>query len=168
MRSWSVSSVRQFLSCSLAWYFRRTGVPPETRPVALVEGTVLHDVIAEDLRHRKEGASFDEDEALDLLEAVYFAEEASGVITYGKVDRDAVAERLRRLYLHWREAFEPRGEIVAIEEEIRVDLPGIDLPMLGYVDVVFETPAGDLVQDWKITAAKPTKDELRAKLGITT
>ncbi|MGB1035551.1 MAG: SDR family oxidoreductase, partial [Primorskyibacter sp.] len=46
VRSWSVSSVRGFLSCSLAWYFRRTGVQPETRPVALVEGSVIHEVIA--------------------------------------------------------------------------------------------------------------------------
>ncbi len=166
MRSWSVSSVRGFLNCSLAWFFRRTGVPPETRPVAMCAGVALHEVLAEDMRHRKEGASFDEGDALDLLESVYFLGEASGAITYGKLDRDAVVDRLRGLYLHWRKTFVPRGRIVAIEEEIRVDLPGIDLPLLGYVDLVEETPSGDLVRDWKCTAAKPTRDDLLAPVDV--
>lgn len=166
MRSWSVSSVRQFLSCSLAWYFRRTGVPAETRPLALVEGSVLHEVLAEDLRHRMAGVSFEEDEALALLEANYFMEDASGEITYGKHDRESVMDRMQRLYLHWRAEYVPRGEIVAVEEELRVELPGIDLPMLGYVDVVMETDEGDIVQDWKVTASKPNRDHLLDPLDI--
>ncbi len=73
------SSVRGVLTCSPAWYFRRTGVPPETRALALVDGVVLHEVIAEDLRHRMKGASLDERDALELLKVTYFVEEASGV-----------------------------------------------------------------------------------------
>ena len=54
MRSWSVSSIRSFHGCQLAWYFRRTDVKPEFQPLALVEGTVLHAARAVTLMGNKE------------------------------------------------------------------------------------------------------------------
>ena len=42
----------------------------------------------------------------------------------------------------------------------------LDLPLLGYLDLVEETPDGDVVRDWKVTAAKPNRDDLLDPLDL--
>ena len=58
------------------------------------------------------------------------------------------------------------GAFAAIEQEIRVELPGLDLPLVAYPDVVFQTPAGDIVLDHKVSAARPQRDELHDRLDL--
>ena len=62
--------------------------------------------------------------------------------------------------------FKLPGEIVAIEKELRVELPGIDLPLVAYPDVVFATAEGDIVMDHKVSAARPARDELHDRLDL--
>ncbi len=57
-------------------------------------------------------------------------------------------------------------EIIAIEEKIHVQLPGLNLPLLGYLDVVLKTPSGIRVVDFKVTAAKPWIDPLLDPLDL--
>lgn len=75
-------------------------------------------------------------------------------------------ERAVALYRHWAATFRPPGEIVTIEQEIRVELPGIDLPLVAYPDVVFATADGDIVMDHGVSAARPARDELHDRLDL--
>ncbi len=59
MNSWSVSSIRSFHQCSLAWWFTRNDVRPEFKPLALAEGAAMHEVLAHHLRGVKDGATHD-------------------------------------------------------------------------------------------------------------
>ena len=105
MRSWSVSSIRQFHSCQLAWWFRRQGVPEESRSLALLEGTVLHAVLAFDLRGRRVGLQPSESEAIEVLEATWFTELCSSDahVDFGRtMDEGHVLERMRTLCRFWR------------------------------------------------------------------
>lgn len=160
MRSWSMSSIRQFHGCQLAWWFKRTGVEPEFKALALVEGTVLHAVLAFHLQGTRDKNTPTATDALELLTSLYFMEEASGDIRYGKKDRESALERLRSLYRHWREQGQPTAKIISVEERIHVQLPGLDLPLLGYVDLVLQDASGVQVIDHKVSSSRPWPDEL--------
>lgn len=166
MRSWSVSSIRSFHGCQLAWWFQRTGVAPEFKPLALVEGTAIHAAIEHHLVGLRDGAVPTEEESLELLRASYFTEEAGGAIRYGQKDHDEILARLSTLFLHWRRTLKLDGEIIGVEQEILVALPGIDLPLRGYADLILKTSAGVQVTDFKCTAAKPSPDPLLDPLDI--
>lgn len=166
MRSWSVSSIRQFHSCQLAWFFQRTNVPPEFKPLALVAGTAVHAAIEHHLVGLRDGAVPSKEEDVELLRATYFSEEAGSQIRYGQAEHDEVLDRLSNLYLYWRKGFNVEGTIVGVEVEILVTLPGIDLPLRGYADLVVETAKGDRVIDFKCTAAKPSLDPLLDPLDL--
>lgn len=166
MRSWSVSSIRTFHECQLKWWFRRTGAPEEFKPLALVEGIVLHEAVAEHLRSVRDGTSLSDADAASLLEAVFFSQETGTPIRFGEKTRDEVLGRLAALLRHWRATFRPDGEIVAVEEEVRAEFPGIGLPMIGYVDLVVRGAEGDRVIDFKATAARPTPDPLLDPLDL--
>ncbi len=76
------------------------------------------------------------------------------------------ADGLLRLYLHRRKAYAPRGETVAVEEELRFEFPRIQRSLLGHFDLVEATPDGDLVRDWKSSANKPKRDDLLVPLDL--
>ena len=166
MRSWSVSSIRQFHGCQLAWWFQRTGVPPEFKPLALVEGTAVHAAIEQHLLGLRDGDGPSEAEGVELLRASYFGEEAGGAIRYGQKEHGEVLDRLSNLYIYWRRNLKLDGEIVSVEQEILVTLPGIDLPLRGYADLVMRTGSGDRVVDFKCTASKPSPDPLLDPLDL--
>jgi RecB family exonuclease len=167
VRSWSISSIRQFHACSLAWYFQRTGVQPEFKPLALVEGTAVHAAIEHHLLGLRDGNVPGEEEGVELLRAAYFAEETGGAIRYGKKEHDEILERLSTLFLFWRRGLKLDGEIVSVEQEILVTLPGIELPLRGYADLVLRRPDGsDAVWDFKTSAAKPSPDPLLDPLDL--
>ena len=142
MRTWSVSSIRQFHGCQLAWWFQRTGVAPEFKPLALVAGTAVHAAIEHHLLGLRDGAVPSEEEDVELLRAAYFSEEAGGTIRYGEKEHDEVLDRLSHLYLYWRKGF-------------KLD-----------ADLVVNTSSGDRVVDFKCTAAKPSPDPLLDPLDL--
>lgn len=166
MRTWSVSSIREFHSCPARWAFRRAGVPEETRAPALVLGSAVHETLAHHLRQVQAGKTPDVEEGVALLRGAIFAETAGPAVRWGAVGEEDSVERAVALYRHWAANFTPPGEVVAVERELRVELPGIDLPLLAYPDVVFATPAGDIVLDHKVSAARPHRDELHDRLDL--
>ncbi len=166
MRSWSVSSIRSFHACQLAWWFRRTGVPPEFTPVALVEGIVLHEALAHHLRGVRDGAVPDRGDTHELMEASWFVEESAVPIRYGRLDRATSLERLRRLFDHWFDVEPLRGEVLGVEVAVRAEFPGIELPLLGYADLVIRREDGIHVIDFKVTATKPSPDAVLDPLDL--
>ena len=161
MHSWSVSSIRSFHQCQLAWFFKRTGVKEEFKPLALAEGAAMHEVLAHHLQGMKDGQTPSEEECIEVLEGAMFAQELEGEVAYGaKKSRDSILERMMALYRHWRATLKVDGTVAAVEEELRVRLPGTDLPMLGFVDLVIDTGKGLEVVDHKVSASRRQADEL--------
>ena len=161
MKSWSVSSIRQFHQCSLAWFFKRTGVREEFKPLALAEGAAMHEVLAHHLRGMKDGKTSTEEESIEILEGAMLGQELEGEVVYGgKKGRDDILERLKALFRHWRANLKIEGTVAAVEEEIRVRLPGIPLDLYGFADLIVDTGKGFEVIDHKISASKRAWDDL--------
>jgi hypothetical protein len=148
------------------WAFRRAGVPEETRAPALVLGSAVHEVLAHHLRQIQTGKTPDVEEGVALLRGAIFAETAGPSVRWNAAGEEDAVERAVALYRYWAATFKLPGEVVAVEREIRVELPGIDLPLVAYADVVFATPDGDIVADHKVSAARPARDELHDRLDL--
>jgi CRISPR/Cas system-associated exonuclease Cas4 (RecB family) len=141
----------------------------ESRPLALVEGTTLHAALAFDLKGRQAGLPPTEAESIEVLEAEWFNQLCSSdaPVDFGRTtDEGRVLDRMRALYRHWRGHSRLVGEVVAVEEELRVQFPGVDLPMLGYVDLVLRNDGADQVVDFKTSSSKPSHDELLDPLDL--
>lgn len=160
MRSWSVSSIKGFHACQLQWWFKRRGEREEFRPLPLVEGITLHAALAFHLKAAQAGKTPDEPEVLELLDAVLFDQEMQGTVKWGQKTREEILDRLGGLYRLWRERFKPEGDILAVEQEVRAHLPGIDLPLLGYADLVLKSDKGLTVIDFKTSSSKPYGNSL--------
>ena len=129
----------------------------------------MHSVLAFDLKGRQAGLPPTEAEAIEVLEAQWFTQLCSSdaAIDYGRtMDEGKVLERMRTLYRFWRQHARIEDEIAGVEEELRVELPGIDLPLLGYVDLVVHTEVGDQVIDFKTSASRPWVDEVLSPLDL--
>lgn len=166
MKSWSVSSIKGWATCQLQWYFRRQGLPEEFRALPLVEGIVAHAGIEAHLKALQSEQELPVEETVELLDAVLFEEEMKGEVRYGKKTREEVLDRLVGLFREWVKVFKLEGEIVSVESEVRALLPGLDLPLLGYTDLIVRTERGLVVVDFKTTASRPQIDDLFSPLDL--
>ncbi|MCK6479111.1 MAG: PD-(D/E)XK nuclease family protein [Planctomycetes bacterium] len=161
MQSWSVSSIRQFHQCSLAWFFKRIGVREEFKPVALAEGAAMHEALAHHLRGMQDGKTPTEEESIEILEGAMLGQELEGEVAYGeRRGRDTILERLKGLFRHWRANLKIEGTVAGVEQELRVRLPGQTHEMLGFVDLVIDRKDGFEVCDHKVSASRRQTDEL--------
>jgi hypothetical protein len=131
-----------------------------------VEGIVVHAGIEAHLKALQAKQELPVEETVELLDAVLFEEEMKGEVRYGKKTRDEVLERLVGLFSEWVKVFKVEGEIVAVESEVRALLPGFDLPLLGYADLIVRSENGLVVTDFKTTASKPYGDDLFDPLDL--
>ena len=166
MKSWSVSSVKGWATCQLQWWFRRKGFKEEFRSLPLVEGTVVHSALATHLKGMQASKVPEEKDIAELLDGELFAAEVEGPVRWGKVTRDDVLTRMTNLYKEWARVFKPGGDILAVESEVRTPLPGLDLPLLGYADLIVKTEKGLVVTDFKTSASRPYGDDLFDSLDL--
>ena len=114
----------------------------------------------------KDGATPGEEECFEVLEGAMLGQELEGEVVYSeKKGREEILDRLKALFRHWRSNLKIEGTVAAVEEEVRVRLPGTTLPMLGFVDLVIDTGKGLEVVDHKVSASRRQADELREPLG---
>jgi putative RecB family exonuclease len=159
----SFSSLRQYQSCPLRYYFRYiAGLPEETVSAALVFGNAIHRAIELHFRRLLESSA-----TATLAEMLreYRAEwqSQSLPVRFSKEEQSASFEELAERML-WAFAqsdwAKPAGRILAIEETLRGPLvPGLP-DLLGRVDLIMETPSELLIHDWKTARSKYTPDQV--------
>jgi CRISPR/Cas system-associated exonuclease Cas4 (RecB family) len=159
----SFSSLRQYQTCPLRYYFRYiAGIPEETVSAALVFGNAIHKAIELHFQNLLAGHAAPSTENL-------FAEYSAGwqehalPIRFSKDERadsfDELAKRMLKAFSDsdWAR---PAGKILAVEETLRGRLiPGLP-DLLGRVDLILETPSELVIHDWKSARSKYTQDQV--------
>lgn len=159
----SFSSLRQYQTCPLRYYFRYiAGIPEETVSAALVFGNAIHKAIELHFQNLLAGNAAPSAENL-------FAEYRAGwqehvlPIRFSKDERadsfDELAKRMLKAFSD-SDLARPAGKILAVEETLRGRLiPGLP-DLLGRVDLIVETPSDLVVHDWKSARSKYTQDQI--------
>jgi putative RecB family exonuclease len=141
----SFSAISTFQACPLRWYFRYVrGLPQECIAASLVFGSSIHAAVQ---FHFEQLLAGSESPSLETLLAAFqraWASNATSPVLFGKReqfdDYCEMAERTLQAFLNsdWSQ---PKGTILAVEEELRGDLVQGCPPLLVRVDLLVD--AGD-------------------------
>jgi len=159
----SFSSLNTFRQCSLRYYFRYIlGLPEATVSSALVYGSGVHRAIE---HHFRELLSGNPPPDLDTLLAEFWDEWKERVrdeIRFGKdEDLDSVGRLTERTLTAFQrsEVAQPRGQILAVEEELRGPVvPGCP-DVLGWVDLIVDTGSELVIHDWKTARSRWSQEQ---------
>lgn len=158
----SPSSVKDYLGCSLRYFFGRVMGLPRTGSPGLVLGKAVHGGLQ--VYHRSRWRQ--EDTSLERILATYRdafaqAEAEDGPIPFEDGQREETlnkGELILKAYLE-SEYAEHLGRIAGVEVGLREPLPGIGKEILGYVDLVRVLADGRHVPvDFKTVASTPNPE----------
>lgn len=169
---WSYSSISQYLTCPLRYYFQRIlCLPQPTVGSGLVLGSAVHAGLAEYHRHLQEGREPD----LALVQRAYaedWARRDDAEIAFkdGETREGLMAQGLALLDLYLNEP--PPDRIVAVEQEIIAPVHNsrgeyLEAPLLAVADLIVATDEGLEVREFKTAARAYSESEATASLQPT-
>lgn len=158
----SFSQIKMFLRCQRAWYFRYVRglkIPPSG---AIVVGSSVHEA----LRHLNISLLSErlppKDEVLDVYSQAFEALARDAIWDSDEPGeaKDGGYKGVETYYETHATVFQPE----AVEEELRIPLPGIGVELLGYADL---RDRSKLLVDYKTTCRKPSQvgDDVKAQLA---
>jgi len=168
----SASSVSAYIDCSLAYKFRYVdGLKSEYISDALVFGSAIHVVLAEFYMALMIGDRLDTKTILNTWDTVWHQH---------AVDRDNIQWKRGNSYetalsgglgllAAFSKKFElPDAAVVAVEEAFSMTIPGLDIPIIGVMDLVTEDPQGVVtIVDHKTTAKAYSARDVDANFQAT-
>ena len=168
----SASSINEYVECSLLYRFGRIDkLPMEFKSDALEFGTCIHRVLEEFYSARMIG---DRMLLKDVHEFFVFKwlEIAKGRTDIKYADGKDYNSYLmygKDLLSAWYSKLpDDDFTILAIEEAFSFNLPGIDIPIIGAMDLVEEDSAGTLIiTDFKTSGRAYSKDEVDQNQQLT-
>jgi len=144
-------------------------IPPG---IALVKGRVGHRVAAHNWRAKQEsGADVDLNKLLDVARTALREETADGVMltpdeafSGQKRTIERTADRLAQVTVCFHEELAPSIQPVLVEQKIEVELPELDLELVGVLDL---SDQSDYVRDLKIAGRKKRHAEAHGSDQLT-
>ena len=146
----SYSSISTYQKCSLQYKFSRIDrIQPEFTSDCLIFGSVLHSVIASLYQNKLEGTRL----SLKQLQEIFQEEWKNSVkkepmVKYKKGnDFDSLSTLGTILLEKYYETIFDKDDlqIIGIEEPFSLHLENIGVPIVGYVDLIFQDEAGNIV-----------------------
>lgn len=150
----SASSIKDYLTCSLRFYFKRVLGLPEPVSPNLHLGQAVHAGIQAFHLARWRGGDHAPDAVIEQYRLAFASLEDEGDVRFEDGERDKSLEKgeaVIRAYLesdHARADERPLG----VEVQLREDIPDLASPLVGYVDLV---RPGHVPVDYKTCAATP-------------
>jgi len=152
----SNSQLNCFLGCGLQFYFKyQLGLPERFRSSALVLGSATHRVLEDYYSALVGGEVLSSDDLQELFELRFQWICASGEdVRYKKgEDYQCLVEKGKSLIKCFSENLpEEDARVLFVEEAFSIDLPGVELPVVGAMDLVLETDDSLIVVDHKTAA----------------
>jgi len=159
----SFSAIRLYQSCPLKFHFKyHLGLPEETVSSSLVFGASVHRAIE---HHFRELLAGNPPPDLDTLLAEFWEEwkgrDQAGIRFGRDEDLNAMGRLAERTMVAFQqsEVAQPRGQILAIEEELRgVVVPGCP-DLLGRVDMIVDVGSELVISDWKTARSRWSREQ---------
>ena len=171
----SPSRLNCWLTCPLKWklkYIDGIETPPTT---SLFLGTIVHAALQHFYNHRQIGHTLNCGEVIEHVNDVWDPMVAGEEMVFESSAEETLlcemAAGLVREYIAKLPADEPRP--VAVEAKMEVPLvdpeTGEDLgiPLLGFVDLVLDAPAGALIVDFKTSARSSKPLEISHEIQLS-
>jgi len=155
---WSFSALNTYLNiCSLKFYFQYIEhAPPERTGSCFAFGRAFHAALSAQAYMAKVGQSLSEKEGNDLFADFFSAEvkAAENLVYKPKETYDSLLETgfrmLRETVLAWQDYYTIRD----VAQCFSIEVPGLNMPLIGELDCVVTDGTDTCIVDWKTSASK--------------
>lgn len=167
----SASAISDYLSCSLLFKLGRVErLKPDFTPDALEFGTVIHKALGDFYMAKMTGYKISLEELLSFFE-YYWKETAEGRedIKYKTGDSfDTLMIKGKELLKTYYENIPDDGfKVLAIEETFSFNVEGIDIPIIGAIDLI-ETDGNTIIlTDFKTSGKAYSSDDIDNSFQLT-
>lgn len=168
----SASAINDYTECGLLFKLGRIEkVPMEFTPDTLEFGSAVHKALAVFYEEKMTGNIFSSKELGDLFETHWKDAVANHPdIKYGKGKSfDLLRTHGRELLdAYYRSLPDDPYTVLAVEEYFEFYIEGLDVPLIGYIDLMEEDASGTIIiTDWKTAAKAYTFDEVNKNFQLT-
>lgn len=161
----SFSQLRTFVECPRKWHYEKVAqVEPERTPASLAFGSAVHSACAAVNEAAMEGTWVNAANVFDRAWVPYTAADAVPLALGDEDEAAALAEKGRALV----SIYKPPAGISAVEQYVEVEIDPDLPPLVGYIDLLYQTDDGLVVADVKTSSTRVLSDVemLAAQLGL--
>jgi putative RecB family exonuclease len=166
----SASSINDYVECGLLYKFGKIDkIPIDYKSDNLIFGSVIHMVLGEYYTGKMMG----EKTALKALQECFEvswsdAAEDNEEIQYSKNNTfESLLLMGKELLSAWYHALpDDNYKVIGIEEAFSVKLPGIEIPLIGAMDLVEEDSNTIIITDFKTSARSYSLDEVDKNMQL--
>jgi len=168
----SASSIDKYVGCSLQYKFSKVdNLPPEFLSDNLQFGKSIHKALADFNQERLNGTRITLEELQKLFDKSWH-EKAYGnkQIKYSKGKDFQILSDLGKnmLAAFYQELPDKEYHILSIEEPFRFELEGMDIPIIGVMDLVEEDEEGSIIiSDYKTASKAYTLGDVNNNFQLT-
>ena len=168
----SASSIRTYMECGLLFKLSKIDrLETIFSGDSLVFGTAMHQVLADCQTARMQGQTMLIDEMLDRFEEIWSRiEQNDKPIQYhdGNDHQSLLEEGKALLRLYHDGLLENPFQTIAVEQRFEFLVDGIDIPIIGYIDLIEEDQSGTIIiTDYKTSGRAYSNDEVNRNLQLT-
>lgn len=154
----STSAISDYISCGLHYKFGKIDkIKSEIISEALIFGSTIHKVLEMFYLCKMEGAKMPLSEMLNHFEEQWKkAAEKNSIIKFkeGKSYTSVMEEGKALLTVYFENLPEDNFQVLAIEEPFSFNIPGIEVPFIGVIDLLLEDSDGTIIISDNKTSAK--------------
>ena len=168
----SASSVGDYIDCGLLYRFSRIDkLKPEFKSDAVEFGSAIHFTLAEFNHNRKGGRKLSIKEVQNIFEG-YWRDMAQSnpEIRYSEgKDYETLLREGKELLTVWYDRLpENEFKVIEVERPFLLTLPGLPVPIIGYIDLIEEDESGTIiVTDSKTSGRSYSTEEVDRNLQLT-
>ena len=167
----SSSGISDYLDCGLLFKFIRIDkIKVEGTSDALELGSCIHKTLAEFYQERMIGHKLPIEDLKGIFETYWKRLEGRDDIDYEEGENfETILQKGKDLLdMYYANLPDDDFKVLAIEEPFSFSIPGLPIPMLGYIDLIEEDSSGTLiVSDWKTTSRAYSSDRIDKSLQLT-
>ena len=168
----SASSVADYIDCGLLFKFSRIDkIKPEFKPDAVELGSAIHFTLAEFNHKRKGGKRLPLKEIHTLFEGFWsdIAQDNFEIRYSEDKNFETLLREGKELLTVWYSRL-PDNEfkVIGVEKPFLLALPGLPIPIIGYIDLIEEDESGTvIVTDSKTAGRSYSAEEVYRNLQLT-
>jgi len=161
----SSSSINDYISCGILYKFGRIDRIPRTFSSDSLEyGSCMHRVLDNYYQSKMINNPLSQEEVLSLFEK-YWTKAVGGKLEVkfakGKDFETYLTDGRELLTTYLNELPEDNFKVLAIEEPFSFIIEGMDIPIIGQMDLVLEDESGTIIiVDWKTAGKAYSRDDV--------
>lgn len=168
----SVSSINSYIDCSLMYKFSRIdNLRPDFLSDNLIFGSCIHRILAEFNQEKMMGNILSSDEIENMFKTDWEKSAKDNLdIQYSKGNtyRTLLNQGVKMLQEFMKRVPENDATIIAIEEPFIMRIEGLDIPLIGIMDLVEEDEDGTLtITDYKTSKRSMAISEVDSNFQLT-